>query len=94
MEFLPLIIFLAPIFVPLFMWYVLKRRESKVYTISRYARFVIAALALAAGAMNMMKSQNVFEGLGALAANVLIAYLLSKKWQKQSTELGSAEQGH
>ena len=68
------------------MWYVLKRRLSKIYKIARYLRFVLAFLALAVGVMNLMKAQNPFEGLGALAANILIAYLLSKKWQKASDE--------
>ena len=94
MEFLPLLIvliFLAPIFVPLFMWYVLKRRHSKIYKIARYLRFVLVFLVLAVGVMNLIKAQNPFEGLGALAANILIAYLLSKKWQKSSVE-NDAEQ--
>ncbi len=95
MEFLPLLIvlvFLSPILAPLFMWFVLKKRDSKVYKIARYARFVLAFLVLAVAAMNLMKAQNPFEGLGGLAANVLIAYLLSKKWLKEVVEQSEGTQ--
>ena len=82
------LIFLAPIVVPLFMWQVFKIKESKVYKFMRIARYFYALLIMAVMVINLFKTEmnlltneNVFEGLGGAAANILIAYLLCKKWK-------------
>ena len=78
---------ISPIVVPLFMWFVLKKRESKIYKIMRFFRYLLAALSVMVMVMNFMKSQNFYESIGGAFANLLIAYLLCKKWKtKEETE--------
>jgi hypothetical protein len=78
---------ISPIVVPLFMWYVLKIRESKIYKLMRLFRYLLAVLVLLVMAMNFMKSQNFYESIGGAFANLLMAYLLCKKWKvKEETD--------
>jgi len=80
-----LLLFLSPIFVPLFLWYIKKNRDSKIYKVARGFRILIAILILLTiVTIFNHKIGDPFEVMGAVLGKILIAYLLCKRWNKKS----------
>jgi hypothetical protein len=95
MEYLPLIIVIVflffPITVPLIFWFVLDKKESKIFTISLYIRRLWAIFAVLLVAMTIYKNalNFGFEFLGQVVAQLIIAALLWKKWAKSSENINT-----
>jgi hypothetical protein len=95
MEYLPslfVIIFLVfPIVIPLIYWYVLIKRDSKIFAFSRYIRrfWALAALSLATITIYKNLPNFSFELLGQVLSQIIIAFLLWKRWVKASEKENS-----
>lgn len=86
---LSLALIFVPIVVPLFMWYILKKRESKLYGVMRGCRIFVAVLILIAFARTLFTTDFDSSNAGSMAAGgvigqAIIAYLLMKKWHKKN----------
>jgi hypothetical protein len=100
MEYLPLllvIIFLVfPIVIPLFYWYILKNRESKIFAISRYLRrfWSLAVIFLVTITIYKNLPNFSFELIGQIFSQLIIAFLLWKRWakpaEKENSEMNPA----
>jgi hypothetical protein len=99
MEYMPLllvIIFLVfPIVVPLFYWYILKKRDSRVFTFSRYLRrfWSLVVLLLVTNTIYKNLPNFSFEVIGQVLSQIIIAFLLWKRWvkaaEKENSEMNS-----
>ena len=93
MEYIPILIvgifFILPIIVPLIFWYVLNKKESKIFTISLYIRRFWATLTVLVVALTIYKNalNFGFEILGQVTTQLIIAALLWKKWAKSSENI-------
>ena len=86
MEYLPLLLvilfFFFPIVLPLVYWYILKNRDSKIFTYSRYIRIFwsLLIIMMVGGTIYKHLSDFSFELLGQVFAQMIIALLLWKRW--------------
>ncbi len=86
MEYLPLLLvilfFFFPIVLPLVFWYILKNRDSKIFTYSRYTRrfWSLLTLMMVIGTFYKHLPDFSFELLGQVFAQMIIAILLWKRW--------------
>jgi hypothetical protein len=94
-EYFPLLIvfitLVIPIFLPMVYWYILKKRDSKVYSVCRQLRRVWAVLVLVLIAFKAYQlpqrvDYNVYEVVGEFFAQFLIAYLLWKVWKQDEEQ--------
>ena len=95
MEYVPslLILFtlLLPVFLPLIYWYILRKRESKIYSYCSYARRFWAVMVVFMLSVKLFKlpereAYNSYEVMGEFAGQFLMAFLLWKKWSKKVEE--------
>ena len=85
------IAFLGPIVIPLFYWYVLKKRVSSVFNVSRKIRRFWAILFVAQVGLQFLKAYklpqgtavNVPEFLGGVMGGIIMALLLWKTWKQE-----------
>ena len=97
MEYVPFLLicftFLLPVFLPLIYWYILRKRESKIYGYCIYARRFWAVMMVFMLAVkifklieregyNFLEANNFLEVLGGVFVQCLMAKLFWKKWQK------------
>jgi len=79
----------APIFLPLFYWYILKKRTSKIFNISRYIRRFWAVLICLLIPMKISQYFSLpttinFEMIGEILGQLILAALLWKRWKEDS----------
>ena len=67
-AFITLLAIFPPVLVPLFYWYGLKKRESKIYKPMRYWRYVVAALIVLVAVMKLLKGGNPAELIGNISS--------------------------
>ena len=91
MEYVPFLLIcftlLLPVFLPLIYWYILRKRESKIYSYCSYARRLWALMVILMLAVKLFKlpereAFNSYEVIGEFAGQFLMAFLLWKKWIK------------
>jgi len=92
MEYISFLIVLVtlviPIFLPLIYWYILKRKDSKVYKVCRYLRrfwavMVVIMVAFKIYQLPQRESYNTYEVIGEFFGQLLMAFLLWKVWKKE-----------
>lgn len=86
-EFVILVLILLPIFAPIFYWYVLKNRTSKIYDVCRKVRRIVAIGVLMGLVFNLIQlpqkeNLNFYEALGGILGQSLLAFLLWRQWKK------------
>jgi len=91
MEYVPFLLIcltlLLPVFLPLIYWYILRKKESKIYGYCSYARrfwavMVVFMLAVKLFKLSEREAYNSYEVMGEFAGQFLCAFLLWKKWKK------------
>jgi cbb3-type cytochrome oxidase subunit 1 len=91
MSYLPFLLIcltlFAPIFLPMIYWYILKREDSKVYSYCRLARrfwslMIVVMLVVKFYELPQRATYNTYEVIGEFFGQILIAYLLWKRWKK------------
>jgi hypothetical protein len=89
MTYVPFIIIfvtlICPVFVPLIYWYILRKKDSKIYRYCRYARRFWALMIVVMIVFKIFKLQelegfNTYEKIGEFFGQFLMSLLLWKKW--------------
>jgi hypothetical protein len=101
MDYLSLLLviffFVFPIAVPLIYWYVLKNRDSKIFTYSRHIRrfWSLVIVIIVVVAIYKRLPNFSFELLGEVFSQLIIAFLLWKQWGKtpeqENSEINSPD---
>ena len=100
MEYVPFLlicfILLIPVFLPIIYWYILRKRESKIYRYCSYARrfwavMVVVMLTVKFFKLPEREAFNSSEVIGEFAGQFLMAFLLWKKWKNSIDSVKSEE---
>ena len=93
MTYVPFIIIfvtlICPVFVPLIYWYILRKRDSKIYRYCRYARRFWALMIVFMIIFKLFKLQelegfNTYEKIGEFIGQFLCSVVLWKKWGREN----------
>jgi len=81
---------------PLIYWYILGKRQSKIYDYCRYARrfwslVIVCMLVVKLFRLSERESYNSYEVIGEFTGQFLMAFLLWKKWKKSDDYLKAQE---
>lgn len=76
---------IGPVLVPLFFWFVLRKRDLlNLYRVARVFRFALAALACVLIVMDFLNHRNGgAEAAGGILGRVLVIYLLCRRWDRR-----------
>ncbi len=77
---------IGSIFLPLYLWYFRKVRESKIFKVARGVRTVFAVVILFVAVVMFFRSDKLGgEFLGETAGRLFMAYLLIRRWAPKNT---------
>ena len=91
MEYVPFLLIcftlILPVCLPIIYWYILRKKESKIYRYCSYARrfwavMVVVMLTVKFFKLPEREAFNSYEVIGEFAGQFLMAFLLWKKWKK------------
>ena len=100
MKYVPFLVIcltlLLPVFLPLIYWYILRKRDSKIYVYCRYARrfwsvMIVIMLAYKLYQLPERQIYNSYEVIGEFFGQFLMAFLLWKKWKNSDSEMDNDE---